>query len=33
LSSQIGFLSNGEVVPCCLDKDGILSLGNIFEKI
>jgi radical SAM protein with 4Fe4S-binding SPASM domain len=32
LSSQIGFLSNGEVVPCCLDKDGILSLGNIFEK-
>ncbi|MEY4503959.1 MAG: hypothetical protein RL154_251 [Pseudomonadota bacterium] len=26
---QFGILSNGKVVPCCLDKDGIIELGNI----
>ncbi len=29
LHSHIGILSNGSVVPCCLDKDGIISLGDL----
>ncbi|MGX2981946.1 radical SAM/SPASM domain-containing protein [Helicobacter sp. 23-1045] len=29
LKSHIGILSNGEIVPCCMDSQGILSLGNI----
>lgn len=29
---QIGILVDGTVVPCCLDSDGIVDLGNIFEK-
>lgn len=29
LSSHFGILSNGVVVPCCLDKDGIIALGNL----
>ena len=29
--SHIGILSNGDVVPCCLDSKGLLKLGNIFE--
>jgi len=32
LSSHIGIHSNGEVVPCCLDKEANLSLGNIFNQ-
>ncbi len=28
---QIAILSNGDVVPCCLDKDGIMNMGNIFN--
>ncbi len=28
LSSHIGVLADGTVVPCCLDKDGIISLGH-----
>ena len=28
---QIAILSNGVVVPCCLDKDGIMNMGNIFN--
>ena len=28
---QIAILSNGDVVPCCLDKDGIMKMGNIFN--
>ena len=31
LKDQIGILSDGTVVPCCLDAEGQLSLGNIFE--
>ena len=27
--SQIAVLSNGEVVPCCLDAEGIVSFGNL----
>ncbi len=30
--SHIAILVNGDVVPCCLDSDGILKLGNIFEN-
>lgn len=29
--SQLGILSDGTVIPCCLDKDGIIDLGNIFK--
>lgn len=28
---QVAILSNGVVVPCCLDAQGIINLGNIFE--
>lgn len=28
LDSHFGILSSGVVVPCCLDKDGIINLGN-----
>lgn len=30
--SHIGILADGTVIPCCLDKDGIVDLGNIYEK-
>lgn len=29
LKNHIGILSNGEIVPCCIDTQGRLSLGNI----
>ncbi|MBQ8914886.1 MAG: SPASM domain-containing protein [Clostridia bacterium] len=32
LRDQIGILSDGTVVPCCLDADGAIPLGNIFES-
>ena len=32
LRNQMGILVDGTVVPCCLDSDGNLPLGNIFEK-
>ena len=32
LRSQIALLSNGDVVPCCLDQDGEINLGNIFNE-
>lgn len=28
LSSHIGILADGTVVPCCLDKEGVIALGN-----
>lgn len=31
LDSHIGILANGKVIPCCLDKDACVDLGNIFE--
>lgn len=31
LKDQFGILSDGTVVPCCLDSDGVINLGNIFE--
>ena len=30
LRDQIGVLCDGTVVPCCLDHDGDLALGNLF---
>ncbi len=32
LRDQIGILADGRVVPCCLDHDGNITLGNIFEE-
>lgn len=32
LKDMIGILSNGDVVPCCLDAYGQAKLGNIFES-
>lgn len=32
LRDQIAILVDGTVVPCCLDADGNISLGNIFEN-
>lgn len=32
LKSQLGILSNGDVVPCCLDQNADILLGNIFEE-
>ena len=31
LIDHIGILSNGNVVPCCLDSNGTVCLGNIFN--
>ena len=31
LREQIGILADGTVVPCCLDNNGTINLGNIFE--
>jgi radical SAM protein with 4Fe4S-binding SPASM domain len=31
LRKQIGIHANGDVVPCCLDKERVLKLGNINE--
>lgn len=31
LSKQIAVLADGRVVPCCLDCDGIIELGNLHE--
>lgn len=32
LLDQFGVLSNGDVVPCCLDNNGEIKLGNIFNE-
>ncbi len=32
LSSHIAILASGKVVPCCLDCDGIIELGDLHEK-
>ncbi len=32
LRDQIGILVDGTVVPCCLDSEGIIALGNIYEQ-
>lgn len=32
LRSQFGILCDGTVVPCCLDSDGVIRLGNVFSQ-
>ena len=32
LKDHFGILSDGTVVPCCLDSDGVINLGNIFSE-
>lgn len=32
LKDQIAFLVDGTVTPCCLDNNGDIKLGNIFEE-
>ena len=32
LKDQFGILVDGTVVPCCLDSDGVVKLGNIFKE-
>ena len=32
LRDQIGVLSDGTVVPCCLDREGDMVLGNLFNS-
>lgn len=32
LKDQFGILVDGTVVPCCLDSDGVINLGNIFDN-
>jgi len=32
LRDQIGVLCDGTVVPCCLDHEGDLALGNLFDQ-
>lgn len=31
LGDHFAILADGTVVPCCLDADGVMALGNIFE--
>src|SRR5699024_4090341 len=31
LRNQAAILSNGTVVPCCLDGEGVIDLGNIYK--
>lgn len=32
LRNQIAILANGDIVPCCLDANGEILLGNIFKQ-
>lgn len=32
LRDHFGILSDGRVVPCCLDREGVITLGNIFDQ-
>ncbi|MFM6928007.1 MAG: SPASM domain-containing protein, partial [Bdellovibrio sp.] len=32
LSSHFGILADGTVVPCCLDKEGKIPLGNVKDE-
>lgn len=32
LKDHFGILSDGTVIPCCLDHEGDIALGNIFES-
>ena len=32
LGDHFGILSDGRVIPCCLDREGVITLGSIFEN-
>lgn len=32
LKNQIAILVNGDIVPCCLDENASILLGNVFER-
>lgn len=32
LQDHFGILCDGTVVPCCMDSDGVIALGNIFRE-
>ena len=32
MRDHFGILCDGSVVPCCLDSDGVITLGNIFTE-
>lgn len=32
LKDQLAILVDGTVVPCCLDSDGVINLGNIYKQ-
>ena len=32
LKDHFGILCDGTVVPCCLDSDGVINLGNVFTQ-
>lgn len=32
LKTHVGILVDGTVIPCCLDGEGIINLGNIFKE-
>lgn len=32
LKDHFAVLSDGTVIPCCLDREGVIALGNIFEN-
>ena len=31
MRDHFGILCDGTVVPCCLDSDGVIALGNVFQ--
>ena len=33
LQDHFGILCDGTVVPCCLDSDGVIALGNVFSQV
>ncbi|MBQ4637194.1 MAG: radical SAM protein [Clostridia bacterium] len=32
LRDHFGILCDGSVIPCCMDSEGVISLGNVFEE-
>lgn len=32
MRDHFGILADGTVVPCCLDSEGMVALGNAFER-
>ncbi len=32
IKDQIGILVNGDIIPCCIDSEGKIVLGNIFKQ-